>query len=237
MHLFRYSIFFGLLVASQTYASPYVIDSASSYLEVDYPTWVQKEGWDFTQIDEATGEVTVLGYYWEPTVRTERYGVSGTFDLIQHPELTSEGLYPLSFENTNLVYTAPENVDFGFPGFMGVDPATGDIGRVFPSCPSMAGWLTSCFISLGPEYLLSTISGRIDANVLTLTGIRQTGPAISYSYSLISLEAPPEPVLTDPPVRYHIVAMPVPEPSNALFMVAGLPLIYLTRRRIQHFSR
>lgn len=216
----------GLLVQT-VHATGFVIDAGQSYLELDIPTWRQGDPFSFA-INEPTGETTIGGYQWFPDTRTERYELSGRFEILDG-QAQSDGLIPFIWAGVELFTNAPSVAQFNLPDSLVYDSVSGQISKHASSCPPLfEGGIYGCFISEPADY--SSVSGSRSGSSLILEGVQQTGVPFSYA-AQFSLERPLDPELTNPPVRYYLVATAVPEPSLALMMLAGLVLIYAARRR------
>lgn len=229
MRIARYVLFLlGALLTQAVQATSFVIDARQSYLELDIPTWRQGDPYAFTNTD--TGETTLLGYQWFPDSRTERYELSGRFRIIDG-QAESDGSIPFNWADIALFTNAPSQTQFSLPGFLAYNSMSGQIGKQVLSCPSLEGITSACLIFSLPDY--STVSGLRFGNSLTLEGVQQTGVSFAYAAEF-SLDRPLDPEVTNPPVRYHLVATAVPEPNVALTMLAGLALIFAAKRRSNH---
>lgn len=217
----------GTLLTQVVEATSFVVDARRSYLELDIPTWRQGDPYELTNID--TGKTTLLGYQWFPDSRIERYTLSGRFETLDGTP--QDGLIPFGWTNVALFTDAPSEAHFSLPGSLAYDPVSGLVSKYTfsTSCPDIEGITTACLILSQPDFSYSTISGSRSSNLLMLDGVQQTGVPFTYTAGL-SPDRPLDPELTNPPVRYHLVAIAVPEPSLALTMLAGLVMIYAARR-------
>lgn len=217
----------GGLLAQTVQATGFVIDASQSYLELDIPTWRQGDPFSFA-INDTTGETTIGGYQWLPDTRTERYELSGRFQMLEGQSL-ADGMIPFGWADVELFTNAPSVAQFNLPGSLAYDFGSGQISKHTASCPSLLeGGIYGCTILVSTDN--SSVSGSRSGDWLILEGVQQTG--VPYSYAAqFSLERPLDPELTNPAVRYYLVAAAVPEPGVALTMLAGLALIYAAKRR------
>lgn len=216
----------GGLLAQTVQATGFVIDASQSYLELDIPTWRQGDPFSFA-INDMTGE-TISGYQWFPDTRTERYELSGRFEMLEG-QAQSDGRIPFGWTGVELYTNAPSVAQFNLPGSLAYDSVSGQISKHASSCPPLfEGGIYGCFILAPADY--SSVSGSLSGSLLVLEGVQQTGVSFSYT-TQFSPEKPLDPELTNPAVRYHLVAAAVPEPGVALTMLAGLALIYAAKRR------
>lgn len=215
----------GALLTQAVQATSSVVDARQSYLKLDIPTWRQGDPFTFTNTD--TGEITIWGYQWFLDSQTERYELSGRFRIIDG-QAESDGSIPFNWADIALFTNAPSQAQFSLPGFLAYNSMSGQISKQVLSCPWLEGITSACLIFSLPDY--STVSGSRSSNSLTLDGIQQTGVSFAYAAEF-SLDRPLDPEVTNPSVRYHLVATAVPEPSLALTMLAGLVMIYAARRR------
>ena len=217
----------GGLLAQTVQATGFVIDASQSYLELDIPTWRQADSFSFT-IDDTTGDTTIGGSLWWPVTRAERYELSGRLEMLERPAL-SDGMIPFGWAGLELFTNAPSVAQFNLPGSLAYDSVSGQISKHAEACPPLfGGGIYGCFISTSIDY--SSVTGSLSGSLLVLEGVQQTGVPFAYP-AIWSLEKPLDPELTNPVVRYHLVAAAVPEPGVALTMLAGLALIYAAKRR------
>lgn len=222
----------GGLLAQTVQATSFVIDASQSYLELDIPTWRQGDPFSFA-INDTTGE-TISGYQWLPDTRIERYELSGRFEMLEG-QAQSDGRVPFGWAGVELYTNAPSVAQFNLPGSLAYDAVSGQISQHASSCPPLfEGGIYGCLISAPADY--SSVSGSLSGSLLILEGVQQTGVHSSYP-AIWSLEKPLDPELTNPAVRYYLVAAAVPEPGMALTMLAGLVLIYAARRRLFRHQR
>ena len=227
MRIAPYGLFvLGTLLTQVVHAASFVIDASQSYLELDLPTWRQGDPYELTNTE--TGETTLLGYQWIPDIRTERYALSGRFETLDG--IRSDGLIPFGWTNVALFTDAPSMAQFSMPGPLAYDTLSGLVSHyTSTSCPYVEGLTSLCLFVTRPDISYSTVSGTRSGNSLTLDGVQKTG--VSFVYAGFGLDRPLDPEVTNPTVRYHLVATAVPEPNIALTMLSGLALILATVRR------
>lgn len=220
----------GIFTIPQSQATSYEIDSNQSYLEVNYLTWIK--GDPVSLIDFSTGESTLVGYFWQQTTIAERFGLSGTFDMIASPDQAINNWTPISFDHVALHTDAPDAVSFSLPNYLGLEVNTGEIAKYVRLCPAINGSYTSCFVSWNYEYEISSANGVQTANSVILDGVKITSLNTTFNTAQLSLTQPSDPVLLNSAVTYHVIAQAVPEPETVALFMTGLGLVgFWVRRR------
>ena len=204
-------------------AVPNTIDSSKSYLEVDVLSW-EGSPWSFS----TPGFPDSAGYYWQPTVRAERFSLSGNFNLTQYStgwDLSGVGI---RLSEVELFSSVLDVMGFTLPTNLAFNPETGDISKDGPlGCPTGA----YCLIFTQPDF--SHVAGSLIGDVLTLDGSNNnTGLSSPYYVAYFGgVEPPLGGIQTSSSVRYHLVATAVPEADTWTMLLAGLGLVGAATRR------
>lgn len=224
----------GLTFASTSYAQKFVLDSSQSFIEVDLQSWVQGEPWGF--IDPGSGELEVTGYAWRVESRVMRYALSGSFEWIG-TDLVQGPLIGVDLREVNLHAETPKPWQLKLPLALAYMDSTGEISqRQYWAMPCPEG--ISCYVSMWTWYTpyTTSLSGLRNGDEVRLSGVQNRMTVMYFGTVAGGLEPPVEiPLPDDPTIRYSIVAIAVPEPTQYGLLLASIPLVWLSVRRKRQF--